>query len=311
MRGPSVKSYHPEGTVFVVAKRDRNKDPRDTSGHSIPKANLGYLLWNRGMSQAELGRHLGVEGEAVGNWISGRKHMANEKIVETAALLHVSIPFLLDLTDDEALDAQPEQSYSESRDVLVSYWERVKKSETAVFSGDPDLIDPVNSMPIDYKYEPEDDGTIFSAGVHYHWLNENGYPIFTNAKSTIDDDWVQPPQEGGDYSVVWTVRGIRFLSKGLWGPVRIQGPDIVPDRPVREYAPLCKDFCPYNRPLPEDVRQSCIKIIKTQLGHLRGDYRDLGEVADTALGMIRSQSNFWRIDDVLVAVTNTYRKKFS
>ncbi len=128
-------------------------DPRDSVGSSQPKNNLRALLDGRSIPRGRFAAMLERQGgkpyerDAVDTWLSGKRYMPNSCVVQAAGLLGVSIPYILDLTDNPSIDARPAQGYAKRRQLLVGYAKALAMSAKMV-----------QNEPVDWNHT---DGTIY------------------------------------------------------------------------------------------------------------------------------------------------------
>ena len=92
----------------------------------------------QGITFGEFGKSLGVSYQSVSNYLSGRQYMSDALLVKAAICLGVSVPFLLDLTDNPDTEAKPAQGYAKRREIMLEYGrmlERTKEIGAALAGG--------------------------------------------------------------------------------------------------------------------------------------------------------------------------------
>lgn len=112
---------HPDPLYLPPERRKKNPskgrrpewheygDPRCYEGHYIPKKNLErFLQAGQNWSQKRLADEVGTDAGTVSKWLSGKRYLSDNRLVQIAHVTGLSLPYLLDLThvltDIDALD---------------------------------------------------------------------------------------------------------------------------------------------------------------------------------------------------------------
>lgn len=143
--------------------KNPNNDPRDGALRTDiyrknvrypEKVNLDGLLRKRRISHGEFGAMVGVTEKAVEKWVYGTGHMPSKKVALAAIKLGVSVPYLLDLTNDPDPESIPTVPYYECRSRVESYARSLAHSNTGVAA--PLVTETVHGQIIPVRREVGD-----------------------------------------------------------------------------------------------------------------------------------------------------------
>jgi transcriptional regulator with XRE-family HTH domain len=304
MRGPSIGLYHLIRTVIVVAGKSRKKDTKSTldpreaqTGKAIPKANLGKLRETMRYDTGRLAARIGVGESTAEQYITGRSHMPNDVVVAAAADLGVSVPYLLDLTDDPDPDAKPAQGYAVRRTMVADYLDKVTRQQQ--------VLD---------RYEAGDNCLLESPLLGGH--DEYGFCYISCLVRSSDaesfahfrSDTILERLHLGRYDFIPTMETADgcALQPGEW---------VIPCVIIQDLAPDESGHKRMVRLEPERGSDDCVRILAHMRKYLSyfynmpGDYRDLNAVTQSALAYVLDKPNQEQTDAALASVTNLLMKK--